>query len=70
MHLDRIHLGCGKQLLKICEHIAGDLASAGFIEQQAAFLLMQRGVATQDVVLGMVAGLVANDPVGHDEIGE
>ena len=67
---DGIDVELRHQFLEIGEHTGGESFARVFVEQRGALSFAQRRVEREDVVFLFVAGLIANGPVGDDEIGE
>src|SRR5215469_815913 len=70
VHFDRINVEGREQFLEIPKYIACDPAGCGLGEQKSTLFFLQRRVAAEDVVSRMKVGLIANHPIGHDEVSE
>ena len=56
--------------MEVLQHVGRDLSCARFDEQVATLLFLHRGVAAQDVVLLLEAGLVADHPISNHKISK
>jgi hypothetical protein len=70
MHLHRIDVRSGQQLLPIAQDIRGEVAGALFGQKPRALRLAQRSIEGEDAVLPSTVGQVANYPVGDDHVRE
>src|SRR5579864_4083955 len=65
VHFDRIDIEGREKFLEIPQDISGHSASGWLGKQQATVFFVQGGIAAEDVVLRVKAGLIANHPVSH-----
>ena len=67
---DGVDVEFGEQFLEIFQRFRGEGFAIGFFEKRGALGFAQRRVEGEDVVFRLVAGIVADGPVGDDEVGE
>ena len=56
--------------MEVTQHAAGDMAGAIIGEQLTSLVLAHRRIKGQNIELLFVSSLVADDPIGDDEVGE
>src|SRR3981081_2124213 len=70
VNFDGINIGASEKLLKIVEPADSFFPCARFAEQGTTVFFVHGRVTAEDVVFLLVARLVANSPIRHNEIGK
>ena len=69
-NLDGVDVEFRQGLLEILQHSCGQRFAVVFLKENGTLGFTKRGVEGEDVVCGVIAGIVADGPVSNDEVGE